>query len=238
MSAPAAPAAGAAAADARRRTAERLVALGAVAVVRLPSERLVLDAVSAVHAGGVRAVELTLTTPGAFAAIEALARTMGDELLVGAGSVLDADAARRAVDAGAAYVVSPVFRPAVVDEAHRLGAAAVPGAFTPTELLAAHDAGADLVKLFPADSLGPAYVKAVLAPMPFLRLVPTGGVTPDNAGAWLRAGARAVGLGTALVDPALVAAGDFAELSARARRVAAQVAEARGGGPAAGGADA
>jgi 2-dehydro-3-deoxyphosphogluconate aldolase/(4S)-4-hydroxy-2-oxoglutarate aldolase len=168
-----------------------------------------------------------MTTPDALAVIEELARWMGDELLVGAGSVLGADAARRAVDAGAEYVVSPVFRQAVVDEAHRLGVPAMPGAFTPTEILHAHEAGADLVKVFPSDALGPSFIKGVLAPMPFLRLMPTGGVTPDNVGEWLRAGAHAVGLGSALVDPKLVAAGDLAALTDRARRVTAQVAEAR-----------
>lgn len=214
-------------ARARQRTVDQLVAHGAVAVVRLPSARLAREAVQALAAGGVRAVELTMTTPDALAVVEELARWMGDEMLVGAGSVLDADAARRAVDAGAEYVVSPVFRRAVVDEAHRLGVPAMPGAFTPTEILTAHDAGADLVKVFPADSLGPAFVRGVLAPMPFLGLMPTGGVTPDNAGGWLRAGALAVGLGSALVDPTLVVAGDLAALTERARRVTAQVAEAR-----------
>ena len=211
----------------RQQTVDQLVSHGAVAVVRLPAARLVRDAVQALHAGGVRAVELTMTTPDALTVIEELARWMGDELLVGAGSVLGADAARRAVDAGAEYVVSPVFHQAVVDEAHRQGVPAMPGAFTPTEIFTAHAAGADLVKVFPADSLGPAFIKGVLAPMPFLRLMPTGGVTPANAGDWLRAGAHAVGLGSALVDPKLVAAGDFATLTARARQVTEQVAQAR-----------
>lgn len=214
-------------ARARQRTVDQLVAHGAVAVVRLPGARLGREVIHALHAGGVRAVELTMTTPGALALVEELARWMGGELLVGAGSVLGTDAVRRAVDAGAEYVVSPVFRQAVVDEAHRLGVPAMPGAFTPTEILAAHDAGADLVKVFPADTLGPAFIKGVLAPMPFLRLMPTGGVTPDNAGDWLRAGAHAVGLGSALVDPTLVAAGDLAAVTGRARRVTAQVAAAR-----------
>jgi 2-dehydro-3-deoxyphosphogluconate aldolase/(4S)-4-hydroxy-2-oxoglutarate aldolase len=214
-------------ARARQRTVDQIVAAGAVAVVRLPSARLVREAVNALHAGGVRGIELTMTTPDALAVIEELARWMGGELLVGAGSVLGADAARRAVDAGAEYVVSPVFRQAVLDEAHRLGVPAMPGAFTPTEILDAHEAGADLVKVFPSDALGPAFIRGVLAPMPFLRLMPTGGVTPDNVGDWLRAGAHAVGLGSALVDPTLVASGDLAALTERARRVTAQVEAAR-----------
>ncbi len=205
---------------------EQLVARAAVAVVRLSDTGRALDAVRAVADGGVTAIELTMTTPGALHLLEALAAA-GDGLLLGAGTVLDAEQARRAVDAGAAFVVSPVFAPGVIDEGHRLGVPVAAGAFTPTEIFNAHLAGADLVKVFPADTLGPAHVKGVLAPMPFLRLMPTGGVTPENVGDWLRAGAVAVGLGSALVDPKLVAAGDMAALTARARRVAAAVAEAR-----------
>lgn len=216
---------------ARQRTVDRLVEQGAVAVVRLPSARLVRETVEALHAGGVAAIELTMTTPDALAIIEEIVRWMGDALLVGAGSVLGADAARRAIEAGAGYVVSPVFEPAVVAEAHRQGVPAMPGAFTPTEILAAHAAGADLVKVFPADPLGPAFIRGVLAPMPFLRLMPTGGVTPANVGEWLGAGARAVGLGSALVDPKLVDAGDFAAITARARAVTAQVGAARAAHP-------
>lgn len=218
--------------DAREGVVARIAAHGAVAVVRLPESRAAMDAVRAVHAGGVAVIELTLTTPGALGIIAELARWAPDEVLVGAGSVLDADAARRAVDAGARFVVSPVCRRAVIDEAHRLGVPAMPGGYTPTELLAAHDAGADVVKVFPAETLGPAFVKGVLAPMPFLRLMPTGGVTPENAGDWLRAGAIAVGLGSALVDPRLVAAGDLATLTARARTLTASVAAARAQRPA------
>jgi 2-dehydro-3-deoxyphosphogluconate aldolase/(4S)-4-hydroxy-2-oxoglutarate aldolase len=214
----------------RERTVRRLCELGAVAVVRLRDAAAVERVAEALHAGGVLAIELTVTTAGAVEAIERLSRAAGGDLLVGAGSVLDRDTARRVVDAGALYVVSPVFREEVVEEAHRLGAAALPGAFTPTEILDAHRAGADAVKVFPADPLGPAFIRGVLAPMPFLRLVPTGGVTPENAAEWLRAGAAAVGLGSALVDPRLVEAGDWAALTERARRLAAGVAEARGAG--------
>ena len=149
---------------------------------------------------------------------------------MGAGTVLDAETARRAIEAGATYVVSPVFRAAVVEEAHRHGVPAMPGAYTPTEILTAHEAGADVVKVFPAETLGPAYIKGVLAAMPFLRLMPTGGVTPENVGEWLRAGARAVGLGGALVDAKLVAAGDYAAITARARAITTAVAAARASG--------
>lgn len=213
----------------RDGTVARLCAEGAVAVIRMRSADDALRAIRALHAGGVSALEITLTTPDALGLIERTSRELGDAVLVGAGSVLDAYSARRAVDAGARYVVSPVFREEVVEEAHRLGVPAIPGAFTPTEILRAHEAGADLVKVFPADTLGPAFLKGVLAPMPFLRLIPTGGVTPYNVGDWLHAGAVAVGLGSALADPALAAAGDWGALTERARTVARGVAMARAG---------
>ena len=214
----------------RRALTGEIIACGAIAVVRQKSTDGVLRAVEAIRAGGVRAIELTLTTPGAVELITQLRRELGDDLLAGMGSVLDAEQTRRAVEAGARYIVSPVFRRSVIDEAHRLGVPAMPAGFTPTEILDAHEAGADVVKITPADVLGPAFIKGVLAPMPFLRLMPTGGVTTENVGEWLRAGAVAVGVGSALVDAKLVAAGDFATLTERARRMVAGVEQARRGG--------
>lgn len=213
----------------REAVVQRIIALGALAVVRLPRADDVLPVARALHAGGISAIEVTMTMPGALQAIERLAREGDAEMLIGVGSVLDVSTVRRAVDAGARFVVSPVFRREIVDEAHRHGAAALPGAFTPTEILQAHEAGADLVKVFPSDALGPAFIKGVLGPMPFLRLVPTGGVTPQNAGGWIRAGASAVGLGGALVDPELVARGDWAMITNLARQTVDKMAEARGG---------
>lgn len=217
-------------AETREAIARRIGALGALAVVRLPRADDVLPVAQALHAGGVSAIEVTMTVPGALQAIERLAREAGDDLLVGVGSVLDADTARRAVQAGARFVVSPVFVPEVVAQAQRQGAAALPGAFTPTEILRAHEAGADLVKVFPSDALGPSFIKGVLAPMPFLRLCPTGGVTPQNAAEWIRAGAAAVGLGSALVDPRLVAERAWGTITSLARQTADAVAAGRGGG--------
>ena len=215
--------------SARVALRERVEKLGAVAVVRLHSTEAAIRVADALHAGGVRALEITVTVPDAFAVIAAVTKRFGDEVCVGVGTVLDVETVRGAVSAGAQYVVSPVFRPAVIAESHRLGVPAMPGTFSPTEMLTAHEAGADVVKVFPADTFGPGYLKSVLAPMPFLRLMPTGGVTPDNVGDWLAAGAVAVGLGGALVDAKLVAAGDWAGITARARRVADGVAAARGG---------
>jgi 2-dehydro-3-deoxyphosphogluconate aldolase/(4S)-4-hydroxy-2-oxoglutarate aldolase len=214
----------------RRALRERVERLGAVAVVRLHSTESAIRVADALHAGGVTALEITVTVPDAFAVIAAITKRFGDEVCVGVGTVLDVETVRGAVAAGAQYVVSPVFRPAVIAESHRLGRPAMPGAITPTEMLTAHEAGADVVKIFPADTFGPGYLKSVLAPMPFLRLMPTGGVTPDNVGEWIAAGAVAVGLGGALVDAKLVAVGDWDAITSRARRVADGVAEARARG--------
>jgi 2-dehydro-3-deoxyphosphogluconate aldolase/(4S)-4-hydroxy-2-oxoglutarate aldolase len=211
----------------RLATRERVERLGAVAVVRLHSTEAAIRVADALHAGGVTALEITVTVPDAFAVISAVARRFGDEVCVGVGTVLDVETVRGAVAAGAQYVVSPVFRPSLIAESHRLGVPAMPGAITPTEMLTAHEAGADIVKIFPADTFGPGYIKSVLAPMPFLRLMPTGGVTPENVGSWLAAGAVAVGLGGSLVDASLVAKGDWDGITARARRVTEAVAEAR-----------
>jgi 2-dehydro-3-deoxyphosphogluconate aldolase/(4S)-4-hydroxy-2-oxoglutarate aldolase len=210
-----------------RDAMRRLTALGTIAVIRLDDADAAVRAADAVHAGGVSAIEVTLTTPGALEVIRELAGREG--MLVGAGSVLDADAARASIEAGARYLVSPVFFRELVEIGHAEDVAVLPGAFTPTEILAAHRAGADAVKVFPSDALGPAFIRGVLGPMPFLRLIPTGGVTPENVGDWLRAGAVAVGLGGALVDPKLVAAGDYDALTERAQRVASAVVAARGG---------
>ena len=214
----------------RQALTEEIIACGAIAVVRLKSADGVLRAIEAIREGGVRAIELTMTTPNAVGLLAEARRAFGDDVLVGIGSVLDVEQTRRAVDAGARYVVSPVFRRAVIDEAHRLGVPAMPAGFTPTEILDAHEAGADIVKITPAEVLGPAFIKGVLAPMPFLRVMPTGGVTTENVGEWLRAGAVAVGVGSALVDAKLVAAGEFATLTERARRMVAGVEQARRGG--------
>lgn len=219
---------GRAASPARAGRTRAVCDRGAIAVVRLSSATQALAVVDALWAGGIGGIEVTLTTPGAMQVITALSRSNERGLLVGAGSVLDAEQAQRAVDAGASYLVSPVLRRDVLTVAHANDVPAMPGAFTPTEILAAHEAGADVVKVFPADALGPAFIRAVLAPMPFLRLMPTGGVTPENVAQWFAAGVVAVGLGSALVDAKLVEAGDFATITQRARAVSIAVANARG----------
>lgn len=209
---------------------ERVLACGVLAVLRFGRAGHLAPAARACAAGGVLGLEVTLTTPGAIDAIAALAadaELAAAGAVVGAGSVLTPDAADAAVAAGARFVVSPVGEADVVARCRARGVPAVPGGFTPTELARLGALGAAAVKLFPSTALGPGYVRDVRAPMPHLRLVPTGGVTAENAGAWVRAGAAAVGAGSALADPALVAAGRLDEVTARAARFVAAVAAAR-----------
>lgn len=214
---------------AREALLETILESGVIAVIRMANAEKLLRVAEAIREGGVTAIEITMTTPNALAVIEAMAREMADTVQVGVGSVLTAEVARRAIDAGARYVVSPVFKPEVIDAAHRHDALAMPGAFTPTEIQAATEARADVVKVFPADVLGMPFFKAVKAPMPHLRIMPTGGVSLTNAGDWIRAGACAVGVGSALLDKRAIADGDFATLTENARTLRRSVEASRAG---------
>lgn len=186
-----------------------------------------LHVAEALHAGGISAIEVTMTVPGAVEMIEAVRREMGEDVLLGVGSVLDAETTHRAVDAGARFVVSPIFKREIVKATHERGAAALPGAFSPTEIQLAHEAGADIVKVFPASIVGMKFIKAVRAPLPHLKLMPTGGVTLTNAGDWIQAGACAVGVGSALLDKDAIAAGHFDRLTENARTMRQSIDEAR-----------
>ncbi|HJZ77262.1 MAG TPA: bifunctional 4-hydroxy-2-oxoglutarate aldolase/2-dehydro-3-deoxy-phosphogluconate aldolase [Vicinamibacterales bacterium] len=214
---------------AERRTsiAARIEELGAVAVVRMKDAAKVHAIVDALAAGGVRALEVTMTVPRAVELIGELSARLPAGFLLGAGTVVDARTAHAVIDSGATFVVSPVFRPEVIDACHERDVPAIPGCFTPTEILGAHDAGADLIKVFPATALGPQYLKDVLAPLPQVKLVPTGGVTVHNAGDWIRAGAAAVGIGSALLDATAIAAGRYQAITALAEDLVANVAAAR-----------
>jgi len=207
---------------------EPWLASGVIAVVRLKEAAGLRDVATALAAGGVAALEITMTTPGALEAIAELA-SQGAEAgsVVGAGTVLDERAARDVIAAGARFVVSPTLDRSVVRYCRDKGVACLPGAFSPTELLEAWRAGASLVKLFPASAVGPRYLREVLAPLPFLRVVPSGGVSVDNAGDWIRAGAAAVSVGSALVSAALVRDQSWTELTARARALVETVTGAR-----------
>ena len=178
---------------------------GIVAVIRMQDPGKLRAVVDALAAGGVRALEVTMTVPRAIEMIREIAPTLPAGFLFGAGTVLDAETAHRVIDAGAQFVVSPVFRRAVIDACHQHDVPALPGCMTPTEILDAWEAGADIVKVFPATTFGPGYLKDVRAPLPQVKLMPTGGVTLDNAGEWIRAGAVAVGVGSALLDAVAIA---------------------------------
>jgi 2-dehydro-3-deoxyphosphogluconate aldolase/(4S)-4-hydroxy-2-oxoglutarate aldolase len=214
--------------DPRESIIRQLLDPGVVAVVRAPGPEPIPHLIDALLAGGVCAVEITMTTPGALAALEQASRQAPPELLLGVGTVLDAATARAAIEAGARFVVTPILRPEVVPVAHQQGCPVMLGAYTPTEAQAAHEAGADFVKLFPADDLGPGYIKALRAPLPHLRLVPTGGVDADNAAAFIRAGCAAVGAGSSLVPAAALRSGDWEEITRRARAFVAAVQTGRG----------
>lgn len=211
----------------RQRRLERLVEGGAVAVLRTEEPSRLPGLASALLDGGISAIEITMTTPQALDAIRAVRQSMGKRGIVGVGSVTDAQMARKAVGAGAQFVVSPIFREPIVRVAHEEERPAIPGALTPTEVQRAHEAGADLVKVFPASMGGAGYIRSLKAPLPHLDLMPTGGVSLDGAGDWIEAGASVVGVGSALMEG--VGEGDEAHdrVTRNARRLRRSVASAR-----------
>ena len=199
---------------------DELLASGVIAVLRARDVKNLAQVARALAAGGVGALEITLTTPGAVDGIAELSRA-GNGMLIGAGTVTDAVSARSVLDAGARFVVSPTLEPDVIRVCQERKIPCIPGAFTPTEILAAWRAGGRLVKLFPAAAVGPGFVRDLLGPLPFLRIVPSGGVTLESVGEWIRAGVAAVSVGGALLGAPL------ADLSARARAYVEAVAVAR-----------
>lgn len=202
--------------------------IGLIPVVRAESAELALHAVEAIKAGGVTVLEVTMTVPGAIAVIEHLAKTFGAGALIGAGTVLDKDAAARCLDAGAQFIVSPALNEETIRFCRDREIAVFPGALTPTEVLRAWNAGADAVKIFPAGAVGgAAYLKALKAPLPQIELVPTGGVSLKTAGDFIRAGAMALGVGADLVDIRSLRDGKSALITERARQFLQIVREAR-----------
>ncbi len=211
----------------REATLKRILDGGVVAVVRSESSEKLVKVVEALAEGGVTAAEITFTVPNALDVIREAKRAIGDALVLGAGTVLDPETARAALLAGAEYLVAPNFNPDVIRLCRRYDKAVMPGAFTPTEVLAAWETGADVVKVFPADAVGPAYFKALRGPLPQIRLMPTGGVDLNTAEAFLKAGACCLGIGGSLVEPKAVAAGDFARIRDLAAQYIAIVREFR-----------
>jgi 2-dehydro-3-deoxyphosphogluconate aldolase/(4S)-4-hydroxy-2-oxoglutarate aldolase len=212
----------------REATLKRILDGGIVAVVRSESGDSLVKVVEALAQGGVTAAEVTFTVPDAIDVIRQVRREIGDAVVLGAGTVLDTETARAALLAGAEYIVAPTLNLEVIRLCRRYDKAVMPGAFTPTEILAAWEAGADVVKVFPADVGGPTYLKAIRGPLPQVRLMPTGGVDLQTAESFLKAGACCLGVGGALVDPKAIAVGDFGRIRDLAGQYAAIVRRFRG----------
>lgn len=191
---------------------QRVLDRGIVAIIRSPRSDQLVQVAEALVAGGIDIVEVTFTVPQATQVLEQVAARLGDRVLLGAGTVLDAETARLAILAGAQFLVTPTVQLAVIRCARRYGKLVMAGALTPTEILTAWEAGADIVKVFPSELTGPNYLKAVRGPLPQVRLLPTGGVNLETAADFLRAGACALGVGSSLIEPAAVANGDFARI--------------------------
>jgi len=198
---------------------------GVVSIIRMDEAEKVPKVLQALKAGGLSAIEITLGTPKALQLIEQFAEEK--DLLIGVGSVIDAESCRMAILSGAKFIVTPVSKKAVIEMAHRYDVPIFSGAFSPGEILTAYEWGADVVKVFPADTLGMAYFKAVKAPMPQLQIMPTGGVTLENAGDWLKAGACAVGIGSALTNKKAIADENYDLLTGNAKKLLENIREVR-----------
>jgi 2-dehydro-3-deoxyphosphogluconate aldolase / (4S)-4-hydroxy-2-oxoglutarate aldolase len=202
---------------------------GIVAVVRSPDSQRLVEACRAVADGGVSVVEITMTVPNAVEVVRQVRQALGDRVLLGAGTVLDAETARAVLLAGAEFIVAPTVNRRVIRLCQRYDKLVMPGALTPTEILAAWEAGADIVKVFPAEAVGPTFFRALRGPLPQVRLMPTGGVDLTTAADFLRAGACCLGVGSQLVDPRAIAEGNFDRIRELARQYAALVKQVRAG---------
>jgi 2-dehydro-3-deoxyphosphogluconate aldolase/(4S)-4-hydroxy-2-oxoglutarate aldolase len=214
----------------KKEVADRIVEVGIVPVVRATSAKQATQAAEAVCAGGIPVVEITMTVPGAVDVIKQLATTVGSQVLIGAGTVLDAETAQRCLDAGAQFLVSPGFDAETVKLANRLGKLVMAGALTPTEVITAWKTGSDFVKIFPCGSVGGAkYIKALKAPLPQIPMVPTGGINLNTAAEFIQAGSAALGIGGELVSASALASGNTMEITNAARTYVNIVREARQG---------
>jgi 2-dehydro-3-deoxyphosphogluconate aldolase/(4S)-4-hydroxy-2-oxoglutarate aldolase len=202
--------------------------IGIVPVVRTHSAESAMESIEAIHRGGVRAAEITMTVPGAIKALEKLADRFGDQIVLGAGTVLDPETARICMLAGAQFFVTPTLKLSTIEMVKRYSKVICAGALTPTEVLTAWEAGADVVKVFPANMVGgPKYIKALKGPLPQIEMIPTGGVNLETAGDFLKAGACAVAVGGELVDARLIKDGRYDQMEARARQYLQAIAQAR-----------
>ena len=214
----------------REKVLGRIRDLGLVPVVRAQSAEEAVQAIDAIRAGGIDVLEITMTVPDAVPLIAQVVRKLGGEAVVGAGTVLDAETARAVILAGAQFVVTPTLKAETIACCKRYGVPVFPGALTPTEVLTAWEAGADMVKVFPCSALGGAsYIKALKAPLPQVDLVPTGGVNLETAADFIKAGSAALGVGADLVDLKALREGKAATVTERARKLVEIVQKARGG---------
>jgi len=201
----------------------RIIDAGVVAVIRMKDTNRLVNVIEALRVGGVKSMEITMTVPGAVDIIRQLSNEVPPDVLIGAGTVVEEETAAKVIDAGATFVVGPVLNLDIVSLCVRRGIAVMPGCYTPTEILAGWKAGADIIKVFPATSLGPKYFKDLSGPFPDIRLMPTGGVTIDNVGEWIAAGACAVGIGSDLLDKKAIEEGRYEVLTERAARMVQNV---------------
>ncbi len=206
---------------------QKLSDCGVAAVIRAQSDTQLMDIAKALIEGGVIGIEVTMSTPKAVAGIGKLVDSLGDKCVVGVGTILDAGTCAEAIHAGAEFVVSPIMDVKIIETTRRLGKISMPGAYSPTEIFTAHSAGADVVKIYPGNMCGPGYVKDLLAPMPFLRLMPSGGVDVKNVGEWLKAGAVMVGAGGSLVTKDAMSKSDWPAITAIAKQFIEAVKAAR-----------
>lgn len=206
---------------------ETIVSSGVIAVIRLKDRNKLLKVVEAISAGGVKCIEITMTVPGAVDMIRELSDKVPKDVILGAGTVTDVQTANDVINAGAKFVVGPVLNADIIALCRKRGVVVMPGCFTPTEIHAAWKAGADIVKVFPATSLGPRYFKDIAGPFPEIRLMPTGGVTIDNVGEWIQSGAVAVGIGSDLLDKKAIEEERYDVLTDRAQRMVRNFKEAR-----------
>lgn len=211
----------------REANLRRVLDTGIVSIIRAKSGEQLVNVAKALYEGGIDVIEVTFTVPGVLEIIAAVKKELGDKILLGAGTVLDSETARAAILAGAEFIVTPTVNPDVIKMCNRYSKVIMPGGFTPTEILTAWDAGADIVKVFPAEVGGPGYLKAVHGPLPHVRLLPTGGVNLETLPAFLKSGACAVGLGSQLVETKAVESGDMARIRSLAEQYVGLVKKTR-----------
>ena len=210
----------------REKILQEILKRKAIAVLRVKEEEKLQRVIEAIYSGGVSVIEITMTVPNAVQLIEQMNEKLDKNIIIGVGSVLNSKTAEDAIEAGAKYVVSPIFKKEIIETAHKFDVPAMPGCFTPSEIQTAFEWGADIVKVFPADIVGMEFFKAILAPMPHLKLMPTGGVNLTNVGEWLKAGACAVGIGSALLDKKAIQENNYLKLTENAKLIIKSISDA------------